>query len=363
MTPITDGAFVFMGKYGAAALGLAAILAFISTANAGIMAASRYPLALARDRLIPDIFGKIDRKFKTPVMAIMFTGIFMIATVFMDLTVLVKAASTVLIFTFIFSSLCVIVMRESRVQNYQPVFRSPFYPWTQIIGMVGAWMLVVNMGKQALFIGSVLFACGFMVYWFYGRERGKKDFALLHLIERVAAREFVDVTLESELREIIRERDDIIKDRFDKVIEDALVLDVGGPMTAEELFKISARALSEKTGIDMNSIFKHLLDREEQSSTVLSPGLAIPHIIMPGEHVFTILLVRNKDGIIFPSKEEKVHTVFVIFGSTDERNFHLRTLSAIAQIVQDPAFDKKWMEAKDEEALREIILLGKRARH
>ncbi len=66
---------------------------------------------------------------------------------------------------------------------------------------------------------------------------------------------------------------------------------------------------------------------------------------------------------MFPSKEEKIHTVFVIFGSNDERNFYLRALSAIAQIIQDQGFDKKWMEAKDEEALREVILLGKRARH
>ncbi|NQT32778.1 MAG: PTS sugar transporter subunit IIA, partial [Candidatus Omnitrophica bacterium] len=46
----------------------------------------------------------------------------------------------------------------------------------------------------------------------------------------------------------------------------------------------------------------------------------------------------------------------------DERNFHLRALSAIAQIVQDPRFEKKWMKARSKEALRDIVLLGKRKR-
>jgi basic amino acid/polyamine antiporter, APA family len=363
LTPITDGAYAFMGKKGTIALGLAAILAFVSTANAGIMAASRYPLALARDRLIPDMFGRINRRFKTPDMAILFTGIFMVAAIFMDLNLLVKAASTVLILTFMFSSLCVIIMRESRVQNYQPVFRSPLYPWTQIAGIVGSWLLVINMGKQPLVIGSLLCGVGFLVYWFYGRKRGEKDFALLHLIERVTARELVNVTLEAELRDIIRERDDMNRDRFDKVVEKALVLDIEGPMGAEELFKKAAVAISDETGADEHAVFRFLLDREEQSSTVLSPGLAIPHIIIPGEKTFVMLLARSREGIIFPAKEEKVHAVFVIAGTKDERNFHLRALAAIAQIVQNRDFDARWMAAKSGEALRDLILLGKRRRH
>jgi hypothetical protein len=46
----------------------------------------------------------------------------------------------------------------------------------------------------------------------------------------------------------------------------------------------------------------------------------------------------------------------------DERNFHLRALSAIAQIVQEPHFEEKWMAAEGEEELRDIVLLGERRR-
>jgi mannitol/fructose-specific phosphotransferase system IIA component (Ntr-type) len=55
--------------------------------------------------------------------------------------------------------------------------------------------------------------------------------------------------------------------------------------------------------------------------------------------------------------------VFVIAGTKDERTFHLQTLAAIAQIVQNPNFEKKWLAAKNEEALRDVILLGERKRH
>jgi len=136
---------------------------------------------------------------------------------------------------------------------------------------------VVNMGKEALFISSILFACGLAVFWFYGRRRTKKDFALLHLIERIAAREFVDISLESELKEIILERDEIIKDRFDRMIEDSMVLDIDKSMTAVDFFKLIAEKMSSKIDADPSFIFRALLDREEQSSTVLDSGLAIPH--------------------------------------------------------------------------------------
>jgi len=362
LTPISDAAGKFLGWGGAAALSGAAVLAFVSTANAGMMSASRYPLALSRDRLVPDVFSRVNRRFKTPGPAIITTSLLMMAALFLDLSILVKVASTVLISTFMFSCLCVIVMRESGVQNYQPKFRTPLYPWMQIIGIFGCWMLAVNMGTEALIIGSLLFAAGLLVYWFYGRDRGKKDFALLHLVERVAARELIDTSLESELKRIIQERDDITKDRFDRIVEESVVLDIMGSMNVVEFFNTVAEEISVKLGTKPSSVLRALLDREEQSSTVLSPGLAIPHIIVEGEHTFVLLLARCKEGIVFPGKEEKVRMVFVIAGTPDERNFHLRALSAIAQIIQSSEFEKKWLRARNKEALRDLILLGKRQR-
>ena len=50
-------------------------------------------------------------------------------------------------------------------------------------------------------------------------------------------------------------------------------------------------------------------------------------------------------------------------GTKDERQFHLRTLPAIAQIVQDSHFEERWMAVNNEERLRDIVLLGKRRRH
>ncbi|MCK4527817.1 amino acid permease, partial [candidate division WOR-3 bacterium] len=171
LTPISDGAAAFMGDGGRILLGIAAILAFVSTANAGIMSASRYPLALGRDGLLPGFLSNVNERFKTPHIAILITGVFMIISLFLRLDILVKAASSVLILTYLFSCLSIIILRESRLQNYQPSFRAPLYPWIQIIGILGFGFLLFEIGKDAVLLISILIISALFVYWFYGRIR------------------------------------------------------------------------------------------------------------------------------------------------------------------------------------------------
>ncbi len=362
LTPLTDGAAVFMGMWGKILLSIAAILAFISTANAGIMSASRYPLALSRDGLLPEFLASINKRFKTPHISIFITGLFMIVALFLKLDILVKAASSVLILTYLFSCLSIIILRESHLQNYQPSFRAPLYPWIQIVGIVSYGFLLFEIGKHAIPIISILIVIGLFIYWFYGRIRASREYALLYLIERITAKELTTHSLEDELKEIIRERDEILKDRFDDIIEKCSVLDIESSINIEELFRLISDLMADKLNVSSDILYGLLIEREKESTTAITPNVAIPHIIIEGKSKFDILIVRCRHGVYFSENASSVKTIFVLIGSRDERNFHLRSLAAIAQIVQDINFDKKWMSAKNKEALRDIVLLGKRRR-
>jgi APA family basic amino acid/polyamine antiporter len=362
LMPISDGAEVFMGHWGKVALAIAAILAFLSTANAGIMTSARSLVPLSGDGLLPEFIGRINARFRTPHNALLVTAAFIIISLFLSLEILVEAASVVLILTNILACLSVIILRESRIQNYRPTFHAPLYPWMQAAGIIGFCFILLEMGKEALFVSFLLIVAGIFVYWFYGRIRTNREYALLHLIERVTAKELTSYSLEDELREIIRRRDEIVKDRFDQIVERSVVLDIDRALSADEFFHIASEQLSDRLGGQAAGIYRRLAAREEESSTVLSDILAIPHIILKGEHIFDVLIARCKDGISFSDRHRQVRAIFVIAGSKDERNFHLYSLSAIAQIVQDPNFEKRWLTAKGIEALRDIVLLGKRKR-
>lgn len=362
LTPISDAASMFMGNPGIILLGAAAVLAFISTANAGILSASRYLLGLSRDGLIPGSLKSINEKFHTPHFPILITGGFLIGVLFLELEVLVKATSAGIILTNIFANLCLIILRESRVQNYKPSFKTPLYPWIQIAGIAGFSLLLTGIGREAFIASSLLFASGLILYRLFGHTKTSKESALLHLIERITNKELQSGMLEFELKEIIRERDEMKRDRFDEVIEKCAVLDFEEETTLEEFFKLAAEKLSERVDVSKSEIFRLLTEREKQGSTEIEPGIAVPHIVVEGKKIFDVLLARSKKGIIFDENMPPVKTAFLLIGSMDERNFHLRTLSALAQTIQDKHFMNRWLAAKNQAALRDIILLGKRKR-
>jgi APA family basic amino acid/polyamine antiporter len=362
LTPISDGASAFMKTPGKIIIIVAALMAFLSTANAGIMTSARSLVPLSRDKLFPAIFARIHPRFGTPYYSLFLTGFFIITSFFLRLEVLVETASIVLILANILSCLAVIVLRESGVQNYQPTFRTPLYPWIQIIGIVAFGFVLLEMGGEAYIITIILSLAGFSAYWFYGRKRVKSESAMLHLVERITNRELVTGTLEEELRELSLERDEVTLDRFDKIVKECPVLDIKGKIELDELFEMAGKELAESVGVDSEYIYEALKRKEEENSTAITPYLAIPHIITEGNHKFEVLLARSKEGIRFSDSATKVHAIFVLLGTRDERNFHLYALSAIAQVAGDPDFLNRWMKARDKQGLRDVVILGKRLR-
>jgi len=363
LIPISLGAEAFAPPAGRIAVALAAIIAFVSTANASILSASRSPMAMSRDKLLPRFLSRFSVRFGTPHFAILLTSLFMISVIlFLELENLVKLASTLMLILFMIVNLSVIVMRESKIQNYRPTFRSPFYPWLQIAAILAYGFLIFEMGETPLIITGAFIALCCLWYLLYVGARTKRRSALMHIVERVTARELAGSTLTGELREILRERDEIVEDRFDRLIKDAIILDIGYSLSSDDAFSIISERISTRLNVDREELFKLFKMREDLSSTVIQPGLAIPHIIVNGNHKFDILPVRCKQGIIFPGADEPVKTMFVLIGSMDERNYHLRALMAIAQIAQEEGFEKKWFAARNIEEIRDVLLLSSRTR-
>lgn len=363
LMPISLAASKFMGPLGFALMSLAAIAAFVTTANGGILAASRSPLAMSRDQLLPAPLARVNERFKTPHVSIMLTGGFMItAIVFLDIESLVKTASTLMIILFILVNTSVIIMRESRIQSYRPKFKSPLYPYIHILAIIAYGALIIDMGRVPLLITGAFIALSAAWYTFYVRRRVSRASAVMHVVERVTDHELKTVTLENELRDILLQRDDIIEDRFDELIRGCEILDIEGKMNTEEVFRQVSKILEKRLDINEYVLFEKFLHREGEGGTVIQPGFAIPHIVVEGENKFDILLVRARDGIDFPDAPEPVKIMFVMAGSRDERNYHLRALMAIAQIAQEKDFEQQWFAARDKAGIRNLILLSKRKR-
>ncbi|MDD3803732.1 MAG: amino acid permease [bacterium] len=362
LTPVSDAANISYGRPGAYLFAFVAVIAFFATANAGIMAASRYPFALSKDKLLPSLLGRENAKFQTPHYSILLTGAFVTSAIFLEVDMLIKAASTVLIVNYILSNLSVVVLRESGILNYRPTFKTPLYPLPQILGTIGFAFIIINMGNAAILISIVLITFSLFVFLFYGMKRSAREYALLHIIERITSKELTSRFLENELREVIRERDNIVEDKFDKLVKESDFIDMKEKTDYEGLFRIISERISTSTGIQKDEIFSKLMDREKKYGTTISEDIAIPHIVIDGEKIFRLFIVRNPEGIFFDEEHSRVKSIFILVGTLDERNFHLRALASIAQIVTDSHFDDNWCKAKHCEDLKDIMLLSKRRR-
>jgi amino acid transporter/mannitol/fructose-specific phosphotransferase system IIA component (Ntr-type) len=360
--PIARSAGLIAGTPGFVAMTVAAVLAFVTTAIAGVLSASRYPMALARDGLAPRFLGSVGKRRGIPIASVLLTGALMIGALAVDLRLLIEAASVVIALNYLLSNVSVIVMRSSGLVGYRPGFRVPLYPVLPILAILAYGALVVDMGLEAVLISLVFVVASFLVYLLWGRRADPKEYALQHLVERMTSRELTGDNLEGELREIVHESTGVVTDRFDTLVQDALCIDYTGEPTPSSLFEAIGSRVHEQIGMVRQDVIGMLADRERESSTALSEFVAVPHIVIPGTNRFHLVLVRSRDGVRFSDAAPAVHAIFVLMGTKDQRNFHLRALTAIAQIVQAPSFDQAWLDVRKASQLRDLILLRTRRR-
>lgn len=362
LTPIADAARNIVGTPGFIIISIAALLAFITTANAGIMSASRYPLALSRDNLLPNAISKVNKRFKTPILSISITGLFIVLALQLPLEMLVKAASVVILTAYVLTNLSVIILRESKLKNYKPSFKAPLYPWLQIFGIIIFSFFIIDLGLEAIEISIAFLLISMSFYLFYGKKKYAGEYALLHLLKRITDNRLTDHILESEFRDILCDRDNIEPDKFDNLVKTAIILDLEGPLEMDQLFQVISENISDEIKIDKDEIFTLLKTRQEDCNTAISPFIAIPHIIIDGSDHFFLMLVRCKEGVKFTSKEDSVKAVFTFVGTKENRAFHLNTLASIATLVQHKDFEEKWLNAENTHYLRDMVLLSERMR-
>ena len=182
------------------------------------------------------------------------------------------------------------------------------------------------------------------------------EYAMVNFVEKAKAKQLSVPICENEVRKIIEKTTRSTEGRFEKLISNSQVLDIPESIDIKYFFEKASHVLSKDLAISSLTLYDLLMEREKEVSTVLAPGIALPHIIIEGEQLFSILVVRCKKGIVFSESKQRVYAAFVLVGTRDERNFHLRALSAIAKIVLSPNFENRWKRARNENALRNVLI-------
>ena len=157
------------------AAGVVGVLTLLSMANSGVLASSRFPFAMARDKMLPGFLGSVNGKFMTPVYSIIVTAFVIgLAVIYLDVEKIAKLASAFKVLMFISVNLAVIVLRETNAQWYNPSYKSPFYPYVQVFGVISGIVLLAYLGLMPLLSVLGAFIFGFVTFFFYGRKTNRK---------------------------------------------------------------------------------------------------------------------------------------------------------------------------------------------
>ena len=369
LTPVATAAESFFTwlpePWGLLLIVAAAIAAFASTGNAGILSASRYPLAMARDGLVTRRLGAIGR-FGTPVPAIVVTAALMIfAILALDVEGIAKLASAFQLLLFGLMNVAVIVMRESRIASYVPGYRSPFYPWLQIVGVITPVILVAQLGPLAIGASVVIAAGGLLWYRHYVLPNPdvERQGAIYHLFARLGARRYEG--LDGELRTILKEKGLSDETPFEHLVTNAAAVDLYPDAGFEEAARLASDRLAERTSLDAGFLLESFLEGSRTGSTPVTHGVALPHLRSAKVRDPELVMLRSRTGLPVPvdttgddraDDAEPVHAVFFLLSPEEPPGRHLRTLAALASRIDEAPFMDEWLAAKTEQDLKEVLI-------
>ncbi len=362
LTPAASAAKAVFGDWGAITLSVAALLAFTSVANAGMLSASRFPLAMSRDHMMPRLFQHLNAK-GAPVQGVLATmGVIVLILIFLDPTKIAKLASAFQLLMFALVCLAVIVMRESGLDSYDSGYHSPLYPYMQLFGIVSSCTLIVQMGWLSSLFSAALILLGTIWYFKFARDKVTRDGAIYHMFERWGQRRYTG--LDAELRGILKEKGLRDADPFDEVAARSLVIDLDRPAEFEDIVRKVSKWLSNHVPHTVDEIEKQLLDRTHIGSTPVTHGVGLPHLRIDGIEHCEMVLVRSLPGIHIqftdPLTGHEVETqltaIFFLFSPEHDPSQHLRILAQIARRADDENFLREWHSASDEAELKEVLL-------
>lgn len=376
LTPVATAGEVILhwlpGDLGLLLVVVAAIAAFASTGNAGILTASRYPLAMARDELVWSGFDRIGR-FATPTIAIVATCAAMIAAiVFLDVERLAKLGSAFILLTFALINLAVIIMRESKIEAYAPGYRTPLYPWMQIAGIIAMLGLIGTLGVFAVLFVGIIMVAATVWYRVYARGRVAQRGAIFSYFGRLSR--LGESGVDHELWRLLQERGTTVEDSYEELVARARTLDITGPVSADHVLDRVVEQLAPDVGMTPEELRGLLVDAFEGAIIPQGSAIALVDVLLEGVEHPVVQLVRLERSLYvgpgqqFPGEADDdaaeeptprsrdVRGLIFLLSPEDTMTQHLRILAELASQVEDPDFVRRWRGVDEEHELKEALL-------
>jgi APA family basic amino acid/polyamine antiporter len=132
---------------------------------------ARIWFAMSRDRLLPDVFSKVHKKYRTPYVSTWLAGLAVgIPAGIWDIGTLADLSNIGTLFAFIVVSAGVIILRRTQPERNR-VFKVPFSPVTPVISIISCLALMLGLPLETWVRFVVWLVIGLVIYFAYSRLR------------------------------------------------------------------------------------------------------------------------------------------------------------------------------------------------
>ncbi len=130
-------------------------------------------MAMARDGLLPQYFARVHRRFRTPYITTIWTGVAVGGVAMLtDIGSLADLTNIGTLFAFILVCLGVIILRRKDTSRRRP-FRVPMVPLFPLLGVFFCFVLMLSLPLETWGRFVVWLAIGLCIYFLYGLRHSK----------------------------------------------------------------------------------------------------------------------------------------------------------------------------------------------
>ncbi len=144
----------------------------------------------------------------------------------------------------------------------------------------------------------------------------------------------------------------------DIVVAEAIIPELQAK-TRDEAINELIESLADAGAIPKKStkdVVKAVLAREQQATTGIGKGVALPHAKLKGIKKAIATIGRSADGIDFAALDYKpVYSVILLLSSPDKPDEHLQAMETIFKHVQRDIFRKFLRQSETKEAIVDLI--------
>jgi amino acid transporter len=168
-------------RNGGAIIVFGAVFSTLTALNAVVIASSRVAFAMGRENQLQQSFGQIHHRFGTPFLAIVASGVVMLASVALPTKSAGNMSSLFFLLSFVVVNGSVIKLRRERPDMNRP-YEMPLYPIPPILGIVANLLLTVVLvgyllgtDPRALLLSAGWIGAGVVAYYAFVRDRSEES--------------------------------------------------------------------------------------------------------------------------------------------------------------------------------------------